>query len=179
MSLQPPCAVMANEDVDEAHAALRPLNPFPVDGPSGAVPLSQEAATPDLPRTPPHGEGHLPAPESLGHLQILDQNSSGDREASEIRIEAKGLISGPLSSIGSIAREPSQRGRWAMHRHEEKSRKTWLSAGVGRSPDETIRVWPGACTGSRWSMGSISWTKARCWMTFLLPARARGGRWGA
>ena len=29
-------------------------------GPSSVIPLSHEAATSDLPRSPPHGEGHLP-----------------------------------------------------------------------------------------------------------------------
>jgi hypothetical protein len=81
MSLQLPCAVMANEDVDEAHTDLRLLSPFPLDGPSFAIPLSHEAATPDLPRTPPHGEGHLPDPGSLEHLQIYHRSISRDREA--------------------------------------------------------------------------------------------------
>jgi hypothetical protein len=86
---------MANEDVDEAHTDLRLPSPFPLDGPSFAIPLSHEAATPDLPRTPPQGEGHLPDPEPLGHLQIPGRNSSSDREADV------GLTYTPSSSAGT------------------------------------------------------------------------------
>ena len=62
-------AATAKEHVAEASIGL-PLKISHLGGPSWDIPFPHQAATSDQPRTPPHGEGHLPDPASLTHLPL-------------------------------------------------------------------------------------------------------------